>query len=135
MPAWGCRCTEIQKTRKDRPMTVEPRREWTQYEIVEETRRRHSGEGFFNVLHEACEEAFGGATADPLVGETGSWWFLMGELTIGELLDFFTSHKARPAIHWSNQTGGPTAYVVIGDLNLADKFRTRFETDALSAKE
>ncbi|HUN99037.1 MAG TPA: hypothetical protein VMU69_22750 [Bradyrhizobium sp.] len=42
---------------------MDAKRDWTEREILEETERRHSGPGFFNVL-----------------------------ATVGELIDFFAEH-------------------------------------------
>lgn len=44
-------------------MSDSPKRDWTQHDIVEETRRRHTGPGLFNVFHKVTEKAFSGALA------------------------------------------------------------------------
>jgi hypothetical protein len=109
-------------------MSYSPKRDWTQYDIVEETQRRHTGLGFFNVLHQVVEEAFGGTLVDDL-GTT--WQFPMGDITVGALIDFL----GRPTLRWHNESGGPTAYVSIEDYDLAERFRSHFRVDWLSSRE
>jgi hypothetical protein len=116
------------KWKASKCMSETAQREWTQSNIVEATRDLHSGEGFFDTLGEVCEAAFGGALGyDP-----GDWQFPMNALTIGQLLDFFGGHGAMPVVCWHNECGGPTCYVVIDNLPLAEAFRARFETDWLT---
>jgi hypothetical protein len=86
-------------------VSKETKRDWTQHDIVEDTRRQHSGPGFFNVLGGVCEEAFGGT----LDYDLGRWQFPMGDLTIGQLLDFFVERNAKPCLDWHNEFGGPCA--------------------------
>jgi hypothetical protein len=59
----------------------------------------------------------------------------MGDLTIGQLLDFFAGRNAKPCLDWHNEFGGPSAYVQVGDYNLARAFRRRFNVGWLSQKE
>jgi hypothetical protein len=77
----------------------EPQRERTQHDIIEETRSRHSGPGFFHVLHAVCNEAFAGRIADL----PGPWEFPMEELTLGQLIDFF----GRVPLKWHNTIDRP----------------------------
>ena len=125
-------------------MTEKSYRDWTQYDIVEETERRHSGYGVFDELASVSETAFEGKVVD--ADESGQWewdedvdnadppsnWFefSMGELSVGQLVDFFgeRGHNAVP-LKWHNESGGPSAYVVIDDRILAAEFRNRFDVD------
>jgi hypothetical protein len=87
---------------------------WTQDQIVEETRRIHgSGPGFFDTLHTVCWGAFGhriseddlGYPDEPPEGESWEdlpppgWRFPMGNLTVGQVLDFFDAHQAGDPDH------------------------------------
>jgi hypothetical protein len=127
-------------------MSREPKREWTQHDILAETRRLHTGAGFFQVLGEVCDEAYGDALE---YGLGGRWQFPMDNLTVGQVLDFFAEHK-RPApswrkdagvllplleVKWHNETGGPSAYVVIDDYDVAEAFRARFKIGWLAPEE
>lgn len=86
-------------------MTIEPKRDWTQRDIINETKRIHppGAPGFFNTLSDVCTAAF-----DRLI-DCGPWrWqFPMGDLTVGQVLDFFAEHKRVPAIEWHNTSWGP----------------------------
>jgi len=115
-------------------MPTKAMRDWSQYDILEETERLCSGPGFFDVLYEVCLRAFGGVEADP-AAEFGRWQFPMEGLTVGQLLDFCSAHKKAPAIRWHNGPGGPDAYFVIDDRNLAETFRGAFGIDWLSRNE
>ena len=83
------------------------------------------------MLGGVCEEAFG----DVLDYEPGRWQFPMYDLTIGEVLDFFGAHNAKPCLDWHNESGGPSAYVQINDYNLAEAFRMQVKIDWLGQKE
>ena len=112
-------------------MDAEAKRNWTEDDIYRETCKRHSGPGFFQTLHEVCAEAFGFACDY----EPGAWEFPMGSLTVGQLLDFFAERNAVPNITWHNGTGGPSAYVAIGDYEMAESFRDWFKVKWLSVDE
>ena len=130
------------------------KRDWTQSDIIEETRRVHqTGQpGFFDTLWDVCTAAFGGRLKvddlgypDAVEREDGrSWedlpppgWRLpMGELTVSQVLDFFDAHQAGdPIIKWHNEFGRPTAEIVIADYYLAEAFRERFKIDWDSPQE
>jgi hypothetical protein len=121
------------------------KRDWTQENIVDETIRRHSlGDGdpsFFNILNDVTYEAFGRRVREDDLGFAGEpeegqdwidlpppgWRFEMGDLTIGQILDFFDAHQAAdPIINWHNASGGPHAEIVIGNYNLAEALREQF---------
>jgi hypothetical protein len=119
-----------------------PKVDWTEQQIIEETRRMHgSASGFFVALYAECWEAFGYRIRDdhlsypdePPEGLSWEdlpppgWRFPMGELTIGQVLDFFDAQQAGdPIINWHSQSGGPGAEIVIEDYNLAEAFRHEF---------
>src|SRR6516165_8469347 len=65
------------------------KREWTQHDIAEAARRSHPAghPGFFNTLQAQSRAAFG----MPLECEVWRWEFPMGPLTVGQVLDFFSS--------------------------------------------
>jgi hypothetical protein len=116
-------------------MTEQPRRDWTQYDIVEEVQRRHTGPGFFNVLSDVCEEAFGGKLdtdgewefSSDQDGWPANWHeFDVEDLTVGRLIDFFAERGRMVPIKWHNQGSGPGAYVVIDDRDLAADFCLEF---------
>jgi hypothetical protein len=111
-------------------MNTSAQRHWTQATILEETRRLHSGPGFFNVLHDVCNRAFGGMLDTEPVG-TEEWEFDIGEITVGQLIDFF---GAVP-LQWHNETGGPCAYVVVDDRELAAKFCLTFGIEWATERE
>jgi hypothetical protein len=111
------------------------KREWTQHRIIEETRRTHPPgyPGFFNTLHVVSAAAFGGSLGDeewvcPFV-------FPMGDITVGELLDFFAELPDVPRIQWHNESGDPCAYVAIDDDVFAVLFGTHFKVANLSPDE
>ena len=111
-------------------MSLEAKYEWTQNDILNETIEQHGeGPGFFNTLAEVCYEAFGGKqdTHDDL----GLWEFDMGELTVGQLLEF----DGKFGIRWHNMSGGPSAYVVITDDGDAERFRDQFGINWLHDEE
>jgi hypothetical protein len=104
-------------------------RDWTQYDIVAETEKTHSGSGFFESLSDTCDWAFGGLDYDP-----GVWEFPMGDLTVDQILDFFGEHNSRPSIRWHNEHG-PAAYIEIADDHLADLFKSQFGIAPLTPDE
>jgi hypothetical protein len=111
---------------------AEPKRDWTESDIIEETRRRHgSGPGFFDTLHNVSQEAFAGLLHDEHLG----WQFPLGDLTVGQVLDFCTAHGTLPAIKWHNTSSGPDAHLVVGNHNAAEAFKERFGVAWLSADE
>src|SRR5262249_15046710 len=94
-----------------------PKRDWTQYEILTETQSWHTGYEFFNVLHDVCDEAFGGQ----LGAGFANCEFPMGNLTIGQLLDFTGRKSGRIlSVEWKREAGGPAAYVLLDDDDAAD---------------
>jgi hypothetical protein len=111
------------------------KRDMTQYDIVEETRRRHpeGPKGFFTTLFEVSDEAFPADWGTGDTPEEEQWVFPMGRLTVGQLVDFFVS--AAPTIVWRNEFAGPSAYVVIGDYVLAEAYRDRFGVKWLSTED
>lgn len=108
----------------------------TQYTIVEETEENHTTDGslgFFSSLDKATEAAFGGHLEYDMVGR---WEFPMGDLTVGQVLDFFDEHSTPPAVKWHNEGGhGPTAYIVIDDADIAEEFTIKFGIERLSEEE
>jgi hypothetical protein len=130
------------------------KREWTQCDIVEETCRIHQAgqPGFFTTLWDVCTAAFGGRLEVDDLGypdrgereDGGSWedlpppgWrFPMGELTVGQVLDFFDAHQAgAPIIKWQHEFGSPAAEIVFADYHLAEAFRKQFKIDWGSLQE
>src|ERR1700746_2351921 len=97
--------------------------DWTQQKIVEEARRVcGSGSGFFVALYSICWEAFGYRIRDDHLGyhheppkglawedlPPPGWRFPMGDLTIGQILDFFDAPQAgNPILNWTSQSEGP----------------------------
>jgi hypothetical protein len=113
---------------------AEPKHQWTESDILEETRRRHgSGPGFFNTLQKVCEEAFAGLLHDEADIYDGRQ-FPMGDLTIGQVLDFCADHGTLAAIKWHNTSSGPDAHLVIGN-SVAEAFKTQFGVAWLAPDE
>jgi hypothetical protein len=111
-------------------------RDWTQHDIVEETRKRHRGPGFFNTLHTVTSEAF----ADLQIGDLADladWQFSKESPTIGQIADFFAEggRRRRPNLRWHNEPGGPGACIAIINCELAEAFRDRFSIKWLSRDE
>jgi hypothetical protein len=111
---------------------ADAKRDWTQYDILSETEKRHSGSGFFNMLGGVAEEAFGEALD---YGSGGPWQFPMGDLTVGQVLDFFAARALSPELRWHYRAGGPVAYVVVADYGIARTFRSEFGIQWLSRRE
>ena len=59
----------------------------------------------------------------------------MGELTVGQVLDFFAQTQAKPMIDWHNQSGGPECYICVDDYPLAEVFRDHFGIKFLVSEE
>ena len=53
------------------------------------------------------------------------WEFPTGDLTVGQMLDFFGAMPVPLA--WHNEFGGPSAYVSIADYDLAETFRDQLK--------
>jgi hypothetical protein len=54
----------------------------------------------------------------------GGWQFDMGDLTIGQLVDFFAEHGGAPEVTWHNEGGGPSAYLMIWGYERTEAFAT-----------
>jgi len=106
------------------------KRGWTQGDIIAATEQQHSGPGFFKALAEVCLTAFGGA----FDYSPGQYMFRMGDLTIGDVLDFFADHRRTPVIEWANNFG-PEAYIAIDDFTIAAEFEKEFDIPPLSPLE
>jgi hypothetical protein len=78
---------------------MKPNRDWTQEDIISETILRKesvdSERPFFHILGDVDEMAFGRDGYDSC---DELWQFPMGNLTIGQLQDFFAIHKTVPKL-------------------------------------
>ena len=100
------------------------KREWTQHDIAEASRRAHpAGQpGFFNTLQAVSQEAFGMS----LECEIWRWEFPMGPLTVGQVLDFFAEHNQGWAVEWYSTPLGPIAHIRTNDYEAAEAFRAQY---------
>ena len=100
------------------------KREWTQHDITEASRRAHpAGQpGFFNTLQTVTREAFGML----LECEVWRWEFPMGPLTVGQVLDSFAEHNQGWTVGWHPALPGPVAHIRTDAYEAAEAFRARF---------
>jgi hypothetical protein len=108
-----------QKIRQSFPAETSAYREWTQYDIVSEARKIHPGSGFFDAVKNKSEEVFA-----ELEYVDKHWEYPMGDLTVGEILDFCGKMNLRPSIRW-HDVNNPTAYIRIED-DLVTSFEQHF---------
>jgi hypothetical protein len=105
----------------------EPYRDATQHDIIERWNRNDLH--LWETLRGRTDMAFGAC----IPGEDRArWQFPMGNLTVGELLDFFRDHHASPpsnlwGMWWYEPPAPPRAFIIIDDPNLAEAFAAHFD--------
>jgi hypothetical protein len=112
--------------------TVMPKTAWTQSDILSEAEARHCGAGFFMVLADVTNEAFGGV----LECDAAPWQFRMGKMSVDDVLRFFSEAQCPPQVEWhKSRSGLPEAFVCVRDQYLAEQFRECFEVPWLTRRE